>query len=223
MDALLFQRFSFKRPIELEDMKKGHEVIALPEKTIIRSDAESLEHDLAELLTMAKMAEIDNLLTTFFFQKNLSEQESRSASIFFQLCQPLQDAWVWGLMRRIVPDIYEKEIMETYKMWEQMHDRFFMKDKGPIKIDNSDIRRQMLGMWAILYENPQNKVDMKLIADDVNREDWDSYFSALKQYITEKPDIKFYLQLAIVTHAPYVVHLAIDETGFRHYKIKVKQ
>lgn len=72
MNTLLFQRFVFKKPIENEDIEKGQEVIALPEKTILRADKESFTHDLAEMCSLVKLAEIDPLLVTFFFQPDYS-------------------------------------------------------------------------------------------------------------------------------------------------------
>lgn len=43
MDTLLFQRFQFRKPIEIEELEegKGNEVVSLPEKTIIYKNGQA--------------------------------------------------------------------------------------------------------------------------------------------------------------------------------------
>lgn len=200
----LIERFSLIRPIEFEEMEKGHEVIALPDKTIIRTDDESAGKDMAELFSLAKMAEADPLLCTFFFQKEYTDQEAAYMRTFHQLCQPLQDAWAWKTMRREAPDIYEQEIEETYNMFRMLQGD---AKKAPLSQDN---RRILLGIFCILYENPQNSVDVKIIADDADKEDWDNYITALKKYVRMEPDTKYYLKLPKITNAEYTVTVSGD-------------
>lgn len=203
MTTPLIERFSFTRRIEFEEMEKGHEVIALPDKTIIRTDDESAGRDMAELFSLAKLAETDPLLCTFFFQKEYSEQEASYMRMFHQLCQPLQDAWAWKTMRREVQDIYEQEIEETYNMFNMLQGEGTDK-KVSLGQDN---RRIYLGLFCILFENPENNTEVRIETDETNKADWDNYITALKKYVRLEPDIKHYLELPLVTNACYTVEL----------------
>lgn len=196
----LIEKFNLTRPIVFEEMEKGHKVIALPDKTIIRTDDESAAQDMAELFSLAKLAEIDPLLCTFRFQENFTEKEASYMRQFHQLCQPLQDAWAWKTMRKQAPDIYEKAIQETYEMF------LVLQEEGKAQKD-ADNRRIFIGIFCILYENPENNVDIKLLTDNANRDDWGNYIAALKKYTRLGPDTKHYLALPEITNAEYTVEI----------------
>lgn len=216
MNTLIFQRFQLTKPLIFEDIPQGHEVCALPEKTIIRADEVSLQHDLAELLAMAKLAEVDPLLVTFFFQKDLTEEEIQYAQTFHTLCQPLQDAWVWRTLRKYAPDIYEQEILEVLAMWESISPDF-------TTIKDQQTRRIALGLWAILYENPANIANLVLEADsDESLQAWSAYIDQLQESIRKEPSVDEYLLLPEVTNSPYTVTVEVTE-GLRHYRVKRKE
>jgi len=220
MNTLLFQRFRFQKPIELQHLEKGDEIISLPDKTIIRMDAEAEEKDLAPILAKAKLAEQDQLLGTFFFQKNLTEEESKLAHKFFNLCQPLQDAWTYKVLRQYAPDIYEAEIEELIGYWKALQ---MMPPEGGIAhltANDPKMRNQVLSMFAILNENPANTVEMLLITDKENSADWDGYISALKEFVHAEPDANLYLRLATASNAPYTVQIITEPDGFRHFEVK---
>lgn len=211
MNTVLIQRFHFRKPVIFEDIEKGNEVVALSDRIIIRGDAETLKYDLAEMLSRAKLGEKDPLLTTFFFQKDLSQEEQKYARIFYSLCQPLQDAWTYKTMRKYVPDIYQREVEGLLKMWD-------IAFAGPLKDSDSETRRQVLGMWAILYENPNNKAELIIQAEEYNKQSWNNYIDALKEFIRQEPDIQYYLSLPVKVNSPYEVKLE-KEDKFRHFRI----
>jgi len=220
MNTLLFQRFRFQKPIELQPLEKGDEIISMPDKTIIKMDSQAEEKDLAPILSTAKLCEQDPLLVTFFFQKDLTETESKLASMFFNLCEPLREAWVYKTMRQYAPDIYEAEIEELIGYWKALQ---MIPPKGGIThltVDNIVMRNQVLSMFAILNENSADMVELILIADEENNADWEGYISALKEFVHAKPDANLYLRLAIASNAPYSVRIITEPDGFRHYKIK---
>lgn len=220
MNTLLFQRFNFRKPIQIEELPegKGDELIALPEKLIIKMDKTAEDKDLAAILAHAKMAEKDPLLGTFYFQKNLTPEESRLASIFFRLCLPLQDAWTYKTLRRYAPDIYEEEIEELVNYWE-----ILQMNVATIKdATDNKMRRQVLSMFTILSENPANKTDLVLVADDDNRADWEGYIAKLKELVHCEPKAESYLQLAEASNAPYLVRIVTEPDGMRHFEIEKK-
>lgn len=216
MNTLLFQRFFFKKPIEIADLPegKGDEIIALPEKIIIKADNQSLKKNLAEILAKAKLGEKDPLLVTFYFQQNISEADRNYASMFFTLCQPLQDAWVYKTMRKYAPDIYKSEINELVTMYEALPGDIFNDDGDPKK------RQIALSIYTILLENPANDIELILQTDNANRSDWERYIAALRELIHEEPNAKLYLRLPIVSNAPYQVQITTEINGDRYYEIK---
>lgn len=135
--------------------------------------------------------------------------------MFFRLCQPLQDAWAYKTMRKYAPDVYQKEVSELFAMWQKLYPDI-LQDK------DAEMRRQILGMWAILYENPANNVEIILQTDEQNKVDWDSYIATLKKLIRKEPEAKLFLELPIASHAPYRVRIATDRDGFRHYDIRLE-
>lgn len=213
MNTLLFQMFQFRKPIEIVDLPEGSgdEVVVLENKIIIKGDSVSFEKDLPEVLSRAKLGEDNPLLATFFFQQNMTEQERRYASMFFRLCQPLQDAWAWKTMRKYAPDIYEKEVSELFDMWQKLHD-------SVLNDTDAEMRRQILGMWAILYENPTNDVRLIVLSDEGNKTDWNAYIDALEKYIRQEPNVDYFLKLPAIVNAPYRVSIENDN-GFLHYHI----
>lgn len=214
MNNLLFQRFEFKKPIEIEWLQNGDNVIASREKIVIAMDEEAEEKDMAEILSKAKMGEKDPLLVTFYFQKHLTEEEDRYAQMFHMLCQPLLDAWAYKTMRKWVPDVYNKEIEEVSDMCNR---GFSFKDTGDMKL-----RRLYLGYWAILYENVENEAKITLTTDEENRAAWEGYIEMLKELVRMEPDASLCLKLPLVSDAPYSVKIEIED-GFRYFDIRGKK
>lgn len=210
----LLERFKLIKPVDFEEVESGHEVIVTNEKTIIRVDDISLINDMPELFSLAKLGERDPLLATFFCQKNYTEKEGRYFAMFHRLCQPLQDAWAWKTMRRTVPDIYNREISELLEMWKAV------QESMQRLTSTDEVQRQVLGMFAILYENEDNKVDIQLKIDEANRDVWEDYIRALKKFTRMEPGVNFYIRLAEIVHSPYHVSIETDTDGFRYYNIK---
>lgn len=210
--AKLLNQFQLKRPVEFEDCEEGHEVIALPEKTIIRADNQSYDLDMPDLLGMAKLAEIDPLLTTFFTDPDNSDETTRMFQAFFTLCKPLQVAWTYKIMRQTAPTLYEKELNELVELF---------KKTNPESTDNRiyGTDPDAICLYTAVSENPENTIMLKLITDDKNRPDWHSYIAALEEYIHAEPDAQLYCRLPEAAHAPYAAEIATDESGFRYYKI----
>lgn len=223
LNTLEIQKYQLKKPVEFEEYE-GQEIIAYPEKTLIRTDNESLAKDLHELLATAKLAETDPLLATFFFQSDNTEQEERFFSMFFRLCQPLQDAWIMKTIREYAPEAYEKEIAEIYRMNMLIQD-FKIADTGPVfhqADDNAEKRRMSLGFWLMCYENPDNDIKIEIKTDDDNRDDWENYIEALKQFSRMSPDVNLFLKLPEIVNAPYAAKIKEDDRGFRYYDVRIK-
>ncbi len=216
----LIQRFALIRPLVFEDIPEGHEVITEPTRTVIRSDVESLTEDLAEMLSIAKLAEIDPLLGTFYSQPHPTERELKYLGQFAALCAPLKNAWIWRTMRRTVPDIYAREYAELIALHEQMHDRLVMQTGGAVNIDDPEIRDNMLGIWAITKQDPESKVTLQLTGNRDTLPAWHRYIAVLEAFIPLDPDSLLYTILPDVTEADYRVHIVSEGNGIRVYDIR---
>lgn len=211
----LMQNFIFTKPVIIEDIDSGNAIIAENDKITIQCDAESEEKDFAELLSIAKLGEKDPLLATFYFQKDLTEEEAKFSRMFFNLCTPLQAAWAYRIMRKYVPSTYEKEVETLFKLVEAIIPDFKFSDTGDVKL-----RTIFLSSFAILYESPIVTADLVLRADEEVEKVWSNYLNTLLRLTKEEPDVRLYLELPESSDAPYKVEIADD--GFRHFVIKKK-
>jgi hypothetical protein len=218
----LIARFALTRPLIFEDIEHGHEVIAEPTRTVIRSDAESLEQDLPEMLSIAKLAETEPLLGTFYSHPHPTAREMKYLGQFGVLCAPLKNAWTWRTMRLTVPDVYAREMEEMTGMFERMHDQLVMQTGGAINIDDPEIRAQMLGMWAIQKQDPDNKVTLQITGNRETLPAWHRYIAVLEAFIPLDPDPLMYTILPDVTEADYRVRIISEGNGRRVYDIRAK-
>jgi len=164
--------------------------------------------DIAEILSLAKMGEKDYLLTTFYFQSNMTRKEEHYCNAFYQLYRPLQLAWAYKTMRDYLPEVYEREVDRVIAMYEAI--------KGQV----ANNREIVLGMFAIVAENPAGKADMKLRVPENKRVEWEQYLNLIRTYARMEPDVNLYVRLAEETRAPYTVRVATDKNGFKYFEVR---
>ena len=93
-----------------------------------------------------------------------------------------------------------------------------MRDGGAVRIDDPEIKSQMLSMWAILSENPDYKIELKLQGASEHMPAWDRYLAVIKAFIPQSPDPEICTVIADAADAPYSVRIKTDTV--RHYEIK---
>lgn len=94
----LVRIYRFSKPVRLV-IGEEQGVVATKREVVIYCPEDAMG-DLAEFLALGKLGEWDHLLATFYFQRDLSEEEGRLARRFYELCMPLQTLWAWDIMRR---------------------------------------------------------------------------------------------------------------------------
>jgi len=198
-----FQRFFFSKPVIIEDLPEGQRdmVEAYPDKIVIKVPPSAEQHDMAEILSLAKIGERDYLLTTFYFQPDMTQKEKLYCDAFYQFCRPLQLAWAYKTMRNYLPEVYEREMDRMIEMYEAI--------KGQV----ADNREIVLGMFAIVAENPAGKADVTLKVPEERRAEWEQYLNLIRDYARMEPDVGLYIRLAEETKAPYVVKVATAKDG----------
>jgi len=207
-----FQRFFFNKPVIIEDLSEGQRdmIEAYPDKIVIKVPPGAEKSDMAEILSLAKMGEKDYLLTTFYFQSDMAQKEKHYCDAFFQLCKPLQSAWAYKTMRNYLPEVYEREMDRMIEMYEAI--------KGQV----ADNREIVLGMFAIVAENPAGKANVTLKVPEERRAEWEQYLNLIRDYARMEPDVGLYIRLAKETRAPYTVRVATDKDGFRYFEVRGK-
>jgi len=205
-----FQRFFFKKPVIIENLPEGQRDIieASPNKIVIKISPSAEQHDMAEILSLAKMGEKDYLLTTFYFQPDITKKDEKYCKAFYQLCKPLQSAWAYKIMRNYLPEVYEQEIDRMIDMYEAIKKQI---------ADNSEI---VLSMFAIVAENPNGKADIELNVPEEIRPEWENYLNLIKTYARMDPDVNLYIRLTEETKAPYTVKVTKNKDGFRYYEVR---
>jgi hypothetical protein len=205
-----FQRFFFSKPVIIEDLPEGQRdmIEAYPDRIVIGIPPGAEKSDMAEILSLAKMGEKDYLLTTFYFQPDMTRKEEHYCNAFFQLCKPLQPAWAYKTMRNYLPEVYEREMDRIIAMYEAIKDNV------------ANNREIVLGMFAIVAENPDGKADMELRVPENRRAEWEQYLNLIRDYARMEPDVGLYIRLAEETRAPYVVKVATDKDGFRYFEVR---
>lgn len=133
--------------------------------------------------------------------------------MFVDLVQPLTDAWAYKMMRLTAPNIYKTQVSEIYTMWEAMHKAILAKTNG----DTSKWRREVIGMWAILQEDPDNNVRLSLKTPSEYQADWEKYMNLLKENIPKDPSVQMYMEMVIKTNANYTVSIGTDPIDKERY------
>lgn len=212
MNTLLFQRFTFTKRIEIIREDNKREIVPLRNKTVIRADHDSLVNDLAELLAGAKLAEQNPLLIQFAFHKDCTAEENEWIAVFQNLCQPLESAWIWKIMRRYVPEEYTEKIEILRAKWESYYEAAHTRNYNKAQ----PVRKQDFLITAtILYENPVNETDFT-ISSRIAQEEWDAYIDQIKKLSRMEPDPYLYLTLPDLTDVPFSVGIKVED-GLYHY------
>ncbi len=201
-------RFAFKKPVVLEKREEGQEIVTAGCRTVIKTDAKSLIRDLPLLLAMAKLAETDPLLVTFYFSRVLSEKEQNYARRFFDLCSPLREAWVWKILRKFATDIYDRKFEEILSVYHSHKDR-------ERKLSDPATRTPFLGLLAVIAEGGVSSVPFP----DACSGPWDAYVRGVIQYARREPETKWYCNLPPLMREPYVVKI-FEDSGGRLYNIE---
>jgi len=211
----LLRLFEIRKPVKFKHAEQGEEVIATSQETIIKADDEAIKHDLPDLVALAKLAETNPLLATFFFQTEYTQTEAGYMTMFHSLCQPLQDAWVWKLKRRYDDASYDEDIGVMTEMLQHI------SQANPVIDKDLETRRLLLGQFLILHEGGRHSIDIKFTHNNEHAPLWDAYLAALKKFSRQEPDIKCYLRLPELSGAPYTVDIVSDR-GEKVFLVKEK-
>ena len=220
------QEFMFTKPtivnMNSQDYPFGY-VSAYPDRTEICLSGYDVDANIIPLIGIAKLAEIDYLLSTFLFSKSLVGKEIDAALNFYRLCLPIQDALVAKVLRNSNYEMYCRYMNLLEYAWQVV-----VKSKGFLDSIPEPIRvRIVLGYLATLVENSATNiaVDDKFILDcpEEYRTGWSNYIRYVLNVVrrdTSMITTSVYTDLVKAVNAPYLVSVQSNSYG-RHYSVKL--
>ncbi|MEM0333614.1 MAG: hypothetical protein QXX30_04125 [Candidatus Aenigmatarchaeota archaeon] len=212
----------FKIPEDLEvkvRFEKSNECLYYPHenKAIIKvAQIEDLDESFAQLKLGIMYSP---LLSTLFFQKELSPEEQKLAARFYYLSYPILSAWTWQIMRMYLPgERYRKAMEETLKMYE---DLVLTKMLSKIKPDYMTNTAIPIALYLVLKDAGMNP-KIKPIGKE-NVKFYVKYIKLLEEMLDKTPSPELLIELAKKTDFPAEVSIEKDkETGIEYFLIKEK-
>ncbi len=210
------KRYNIKPILEIQQVEKGHSIayFSNEQKVLLELDEEALLNDLPEIFASIKLGEKNPLLTTFFFQENLTQEDKEFCSMFYTLCEPLKDAWTWKEMKKyLTKEEMDKQLEELKKLYEIFLE-IEQKIKQGEKSKEAIQRRGIIGTYLI-FSSLGYPVKIQLTGE--NKKEWKKYLKALKHFSLSDPDPQLFCQLPEITKAPY--RAEVKEKPYWHFYI----
>lgn len=165
-----------------------------------------------------KMGLINPLLATYYFQKDITEQEIKYANSFIGLISPLLDAWEMKTIKKYAPDLITQEIEDIIDMM-----TYFEKLKKQDVFKNKDFEKEKriyLSLWAMAHAlEITDSIKIEILYFFDNTEQWERYLKTLKELVTKDPDVYLLPKLIEVTGGADYTAKVIDKP-YWHFEIK---
>jgi hypothetical protein len=213
--AALARRFQFSKKVVFETVSAGEQIMPEDTRILISADRQGMERDLPELVSLARLADIDPLLVVFPGRAGATAEETIRLKTFRELCGPVRTGWAYKLMRRYVPDVYGQEVAEIKRMFDEK-----MADSVEVAVDLSEKpRSSVLGLFAVLYQDEEYEVELT-VGGRRYLSGWETYLDAVRTAVRAEPHPALYLLLPRAAGAPYEVTIKPDRQGRRYYDLK---
>ncbi len=208
-----YYRDLFKIDIPVEVLRTGESQIVLdPNKR--KAKIEYLyEDELFEAFAELKLGlDYSPLLTTLYFQKDLSEEEGKYALMFADLTTPIRKAWAYrNALRYVERERVEKEVREIIEEMMMVH--MWKEAETPVQ----HYKRGIYISTAYLLGKA---VDLDVKVEFVGKEakSWRKYLEFLERMAEEKPSPYLLIRIPPVVEAPYTVK--VKKIPYPHYEVK---
>lgn len=198
----LLRRFALTKEVRLTFVGEGkkEDVIAGPATILILTDPKRLDEGFVDYIALAKLAEKESLLITFYFDEQAQDEDERYMSMFFRLCRPLKVAWKYAMIKEYAPDIYEERIVQLKEQYDRLTKNTKAEDKDGW--ENAAI----IDLHLILRQDGRFSVNRDVFKGN------DEYLDALEEFCCAAPDVSLYQKLADVSREPYTVQLVHEVT-----------
>lgn len=212
--ARLLRQFALTKTVSLAFIEEGtkEDVMAGPAATVIFADPKRLDAGFVEYIALAKLAEEESLLITFYFDEQTEGEDEKYMNMFFRLCRPLKAAWKYAMIKEYAPDIYEERIVRLKEKYDQL--------TGDSKAEGKDgwENAAIIDLHLILRQDGRFS-----LAKDVFKGN-DEYLDALEEFCCAAPDVSLYQKLADISREPYTVRVvnAVTEENqpFRMFSLQ---
>ena len=187
-DALV-QLYTIQKPIKLIRSESQGVVATKKEIEIYTPN----DIDLPELLALAKLGEQDHLLTTFYFQPDLTEKEEKLCKVFYNLCMPLQTLWTWDIMFNFLPrDEFIEQLREPIEIVIDV-----VGNEGVLT--SKDVNYALIISFMLIVEKYGNLIDEYQIDFKMVGKYLDEYISLTtwtRRFAKLNPNVDYYIELA---------------------------
>lgn len=203
--------FKIDIPVEVVRMEKSQTVLDPSGK---KARVEYLyEDELFEAFAELRLGlDYSPLLTTFYFQKNLSEEEARYAIMFSQITAPLVKAWTYrNALRYVDRETVEKEAREVIEEITIAH--MWREPESPAE-------HYQKGIYTVATYLIGKVLGFPVRAEFRGEEaqSWERYLEFLEKLTEEKPSPYLLTQVPEETEAPYKVR--VRKIPYPHYEVK---
>ena len=173
------------------------------------------EDELFEALAELRLGlDYSPLLTTFYFQKNLSEEEGKYAVMFSQVATPLVKAWTYrNALRYADREIVEKEAREVIEEMTMIH--MWREPETPAE-------HYQKGIYTVTGYLIGKVLGFDVKAEFVGEgaESWRKYLEFLEQFVEKTPSPYLLTKIPEKIEAPYRVK--VKKVPYLHYEVKKK-
>lgn len=152
------------------------------------------------------------LLTTFYFQKNLTDEEAKYAVMFFEVTTPLTKAWAYrNTLRYMDRETVEKEAREVIEEITMMH---------MLKKPESPAEHYRRGIYTTAAYLVGKVMGFDVRAEFVGEEaaSWRKYLKFLEQLVEKTPSPYLLTKIPEKIDAPYRVQ--VKKVPYLHYKVR---
>ena len=152
------------------------------------------------------------LLTTFYFQRNLSEEEARYAVMFSKVITPVIKAWTYrNALRYVERERVEREVREIIEEMTMVH--MWRKAESPPEHHE----RGIYTATAYLIGKVMG-FDVKAEFIGEEAESWRRYLELLEGLVEKTPSPYLLTKIPPVIKAPYKVR--VRKVPYPHYEVR---
>lgn len=193
----LLKQFALKKTVGITFVEEGKkdDVLAGPAGTLICADPKHLDAGFVEYLALAKLAEKDILLVTFYFNRQPEGKKQEFMAMFFELCAPLRDAWKYAMIRDYAESVYEERIVQLCNKYNDMVATAQKEDKDGWEVP------MLINLHLIVKQDGRFPVAKNVFKGN------DEYLEALENFCCTEPHVSLYQKLADISHEPYSVRI----------------
>ena len=210
----MLKEFKIDIPVEVRKVSESEGIVTLlpnRKRAIIEY---SHEGDLFDMIATLRLGlDYSPLLTTFYFQKDCTEEEMKFFREFYLLSLPVVKTWAFKNAFRYVE---EKRVKKEAKAIADYVNIAYMWS-SPEDLEKQAIKQvHHVVAYLLLKYVVEEEIDLELEGD--YKEEWERYIELVEELVKEKPSPYLLAKIPERIEAPYRVK--VKKIPFLHYEVK---